>query len=249
MSATSVSSDRLDDLWKGVRAGVPIFVASAPFAVLFGAMAVENGLSVAQAVLMSAAVYGGASQMVGIELFGQHVAPWLIVFSIFAVNFRHVLYSAAIGQHVPHWSPLKKAAAFFFLVDPVFAESERRVENGKRISIIWYAGMSLPMYCSWILMTWIGAKFGSQVMPDAHAIGLDFLLSIYFLGLVMGFRKRPRWLPVVLVSAVVSVIAYRTIGSPWHVSIGALAGILLAAALPPRAAVPLEAAAVEEATS
>ena len=35
--------------------------------------------------------------MVGIELFGQKVAPWLIVLSIFAVNFRHVLYSAAFG--------------------------------------------------------------------------------------------------------------------------------------------------------
>lgn len=234
MSAPSVSSDHPGDLWKGVRAGIPIFVASAPFAVLFGAMAVENGLSVAQAVLMSAAVYGGASQMVGIELFGQHIAPWLIVFSIFAVNFRHVLYSAALGRHVPHWSPLTKAAAFFFLVDPVFAESERRVENGKSVTLVWYAGMALPMYCSWVLMSWLGAKFGSQVMPDAHAIGLDFLLSIYFLGLVMGFRSRPRWLLVVIVSAVTSVVAYRTIGSPWHVSIGALAGILLAAALPAR---------------
>lgn len=234
MLAPSVSGDHRGDLWKGVQAGIPIFVASAPFAVLFGAMAVKNGLSVAQAVLMSAAVYGGASQMVGIELFGQHIAPWLIVFSIFAVNFRHVLYSAALGRNVPHWSPLTKAAAFFLLVDPVFAESERRVEEGKPVTIIWYAGMALPMYCSWILMSWLGAKFGSQVMPDAHAIGLDFLLSIYFLGLVMGFRKRPRWLSVVFVSAVVSVVAYRTIGSPWHVSIGALAGILLAAALPAR---------------
>jgi predicted branched-subunit amino acid permease len=71
-------------------------------------------------------------------------------------------------------------------------------------------------------------------MPDARAIGLDFMLPIYFLGLVMGFRGRPRWLPVVLVSALSSMVAYRTIGSPWHVTVGALAGILLAAGLPPR---------------
>jgi predicted branched-subunit amino acid permease len=59
---------------------------------------VDNGLSAGEAVLMSATVYAGASQMVGIELFGSDVAPWLIVFSVFAVNFRHVLYSAA------HWA-------------------------------------------------------------------------------------------------------------------------------------------------
>ena len=75
-----------------------------------------------------------------------------------------------------------------------------------------------------------------QLIPNTHALGIDFLLPIYFLGMVMGFRKRPLWLPVVIVSAIVSVIAYRTVGSPWHVSIGAAAGILLAAAMPVRTA-------------
>ncbi len=54
------------------------------------------------------------------------------------------------------------------------------------------------------------------------------LLPIYFLGLVMGFRKRDNWAAIVIASAIVSIIAYKTIGSPWHVSIGALAGILVA---------------------
>ncbi|MGO4836728.1 hypothetical protein AB4144_31225, partial [Rhizobiaceae sp. 2RAB30] len=53
-----------------------------------------------------------------------------------------------------------------------------------------------------------------------------------FLGLVMGFRRRPLWLPIVVASAIASVIAFRVVGSPWHVSIGALAGVALAAAMP-----------------
>ncbi|MDR7035074.1 putative branched-subunit amino acid permease [Mesorhizobium sp. BE184] len=73
--------------------------------------------------------------------------------------------------------------------------------------------------------------FGSLI-PDTHALGIDFLLPIYFLGLVMGFRKRPLWLPVVAASAVASIIAYKTVGSPWHVTIGAMAGILFAAIVP-----------------
>jgi predicted branched-subunit amino acid permease len=82
----------------------------------------------------------------------------------------------------------------------------------------------------WVLLSGVGAVFG-RLMPNAHSIGLDFLLPIYFLGLVMGFRQRPQWLPVVLLSAVVSILAYTYVGSPWHVSIGAAAGILLAAVL------------------
>ena len=48
-------------------------------------------------------------------------------------------------------------------------------------------------------------------------------------------------------SAVVSIVAYRMVGTPWHVSIGALAGVALAALLPPKAATPLPAPASAEA--
>ena len=64
--------------------------------------------------------------------------------------------------------------------------------------------------------------------PNPHALGLDFLLPIYFLGLVMEFRERRLWLPVVLASGMTSVLASIYIGSPWHISIGAFAGIVLA---------------------
>ena len=100
-----------------------------------------------EAVLMSATVYGGASQMVGIELFGQKIAPWLIVLSIFAVNFRHVLYSAALGRaHRSLASSLQRAVAFFLLIDPQFAEAERRQEAGNRLSFAWYFGLGLPIW-------------------------------------------------------------------------------------------------------
>ena len=88
---------------------------------------------------------------------------------------------------------------------------------------------------SWIAETGIGGYFG-RLLADAHALGLDFLLPIYFLGLVMSFRSRPLWLPVVVASAVASIIAYKTVGSPWHVSIGAIAGVLLAAFMPAKGA-------------
>ena len=223
----------VNDFWAGVKLGFPVVVASAPFGLLFGALAVENGFTVAEATLMSATIYGGASQMVGIELFGQKIAPWLVVLSIFAVNFRHVLYSASIGRRLAHWPLAQQAVGYFMLTDPLFAEAERKAEADGKVGFAWYMGMGLAIYASWVSMSGFGAMFG-KLIPDTHALGIDFLLPIYFLGLVMGFRKRPMWLPVVLVSAIASVIAYRTVGSPWHVSIGAAAGILLAAAMPVR---------------
>lgn len=219
---------RWSEFLDGARLSIPVVVSAAPFAMLFGALAVANGLSVFEAVLMSATVYGGASQMVGIELFGQKVAPWLIVLSIFAVNFRHVLYSAAIGSRLAHWPRWQQAVGYFLLTDPQFAIAEAHAEKGHKVSFIWYFGLGLPVAFFWALGTWVGAMFGGLV-PNPHAIGLDFLLPIYFFGIVMGFRKRPLWLPVVAVAAVASIVAYKYVGSPWHVSIGALAGVILGA--------------------
>ncbi|MFN3546362.1 MAG: AzlC family ABC transporter permease [Mesorhizobium sp.] len=219
------------EFWRGTRRGIPVIVASAPFGVLFGALAVQNGFTVGEAVLMSAAVFAGASQMVGIELFGKAVPAWMIVLSIFAVNFRHVLYSASFGRRTGHWTAPQRALGFFFLADPQFAESERKAEAGETIGFAWYLGIAVPMYSFWVFDAWIGALFG-RLIPDPHTLGLDFLLPIYFVGLLMGFRKRPLWLPVVIASGAAAMVAHEWVGSPWHVSIGALAGIVLAAAMP-----------------
>lgn len=228
-----MAEQRTAEFLDGAKAGLPVMLAAAPFGALFGALAVNNGLTTGEAVLMSAAIFGGASQMVGIELFGQKVAPWLIVLSIFAVNFRHVLYSASSGRRMAGWPPLKKAIGFFFLTDPQYAEAERRHEHRKAVTPVWYFGMALPLYVSFVVLSWLGAVFG-RLITNPEAFGLDYLLPIYFLSLVMAFRRRPLWLPVVAASAIASIIAYKTVGSPWHVSIGAIAGILVAVAAPIR---------------
>lgn len=218
---------------RGARLAVPIIIATLPFGVLFGVLATDSGLSIFETVLMSATIFAGASQLVGLDLFGHHVAPWVIVASIFAVNFRHVLYSAAVGRHMRGWSTLRKAVGFFFLVDPQFAESERRVLMERPLTFSWYMGLALPIYVMWVADSWLGAAFGGLI-PDLRSLGIDFLLPVYFLGLVMGFRTRPLFVPVVGASAIAAIIGYETIGSPWHVTVGALAGILVAVIAPVR---------------
>ena len=155
---------------EGLRGGMIIAISSAPFAVLFGAVAADNGLSVAEAGLMSALVYAGASQLVGIELFGQHVAPWLIVLSVFAVNFRHILYSAALARFVAHYTPIQKFFTFFLLTDPQFAESVRRGEAGQGVGFRWYLGFGAAIYVPWLFFSVVGAFFG-RMMGDPRVLG------------------------------------------------------------------------------
>ncbi|MFD1199474.1 AzlC family ABC transporter permease [Brucella gallinifaecis] len=219
-----------NDFWGGVKRGLPVVAAGAPFGLLFGAVAIDNGFTIAEAIFMSGTIYAGASQMVGLDLFGQKIAPWMIVLSIFAVNFRHVLYSATVGRRIRHFSFLQKAVAFFLLVDPQYAEVEIRAEAGRKISFAWYMGLGLTIYVCWLLETLIGALFGNLI-SNPYALGIDFLLPIYFLGMVMSFRHREHWWPVVVVSAVCAIVVYKFVGSPWHVTFGAVGGVILAAVL------------------
>jgi len=215
----------------GLRGGSAVALASAPFGALFGALAADHGMSLAELTFMSATVYAGASQMVGIELFGGNVPAWVIIASILAVNFRHVLYSAAITKHIRHFTALQKFFTFFLLVDPQFAETVKRSESGRQVTFAWYFGFGIIIYVPWVLISLLGGVLGSFI-GDPKTLGLDILLPAYFLGIVLGFRSRDNFLPVAAVSAVASVIAYHLVGSPWHVSLGAAAGIVLAAVLP-----------------
>jgi predicted branched-subunit amino acid permease len=228
------NQDRLmnfDEMRAGMRSAIPTLLASMPFGILLGAVSANMGLSISEILLMNMTIYAGASQLVGIELFNHHVAPWLVVLSIFAVNFRHILYSAAITRHIEHFTLGQKLLAFFFLVDPQFAEGVKRSESGTKLTLTWYFSFGLFFYTVWQLTALTGALFG-RLVGDPRVLGLDVLLTVYFLGLVLGFRAKDKWLPTVIASAIASTAAWHFVGSPWHVSIGALAGILVAAFLP-----------------
>lgn len=223
----------MSDFITGARQSLPVTLSTLPFAALFGAVAAAHGQTVLEAALTSATIFAGASQLVGIELFGHDVPAWLIVLSVFAVNFRHVLYSAAIGPYFRKLSGLQKAMAFFFMTDPQFSETVKHSENGKTVSFAWYMGFALTIYVPWVGFSAIGAVFSSMV-GDPKSLGLDVLLPVYFMGSVLGFRRRPNFIITVAVSAVASIVAFHAVGSPWHVSLGALAGVITAALLPPK---------------
>lgn len=214
-------------------------LAVSPIGALFGALAVGRDLSPTEAVVMSAALYAGASQFVAIDLVGQNVPLWSIVLSVLAVNFRLVLYSAALTPLVRALPWRTKAPLFFLLVDPVFAHVQRARPG---LDLAGYFGMAVLLYVAWVASTVLGVLFG-QLLDDADAFAVDMLLPIYFLALVMGFRSRPNWLLTVAVSAAVAAFVYKApawgltfLGSPWHVTIGGVAGILAAilATKPPR---------------
>ena len=222
---------------EGVGQALPLLGVVAPFAMIFGAAAVAAGYSLRDTILASAALYAGASQFVFIEVNGLGVPAWSVALAVFAVNFRHILYSASVGRKLHRFPLPAKAAGFFLLTDLQWAAGELRGTEKERggISPAWYFGYGLTQYSTWVVATAVGGLFGALI-DEPERYGFDFLLPIYFLTILMGFRQRSNFLPVVIVSALASMIAYQVLGPPWHISLGAIAGIAAAAiiAKPPR---------------
>ena len=216
-----------------IRQLLPILMAVIPFGMVYGAIAIGSGLSLAEVVGLTASVYAGASQLAALQLVGMGAPLWSVLLTVFALNFRHVLYSAAIGRHLSRFSGPQKALAFFFLVDPAFGAAESRIERHP-LTKTFYFTYAILLYVGWVLSSLIGALFGSLI-DDPKVYGLDFILPVYFLALLMTFRGRERFYPVALTAAVVSALVYLAFGPPWHVTAGGLAGIAVAALRAPAA--------------
>ncbi|HSG93870.1 MAG TPA: AzlC family ABC transporter permease [Afifellaceae bacterium] len=215
-------------IWLALRDIAPVMLAAMPFGIVFAALAAKTGLPFDQIMLMSGLIFAGASQFAALELWSVPPPFWLIVFSVLAVNFRHVLYSAALGRKMHHWPAVGRYGGFALMVDPVFALSELR--GGARLSGVYYAAIAIPLYIGWLAATALGALFG-RLIEDPKVFGLDFVLAAYFIFLVAQFRERPNALPIIAASAAMAIAGYFVIGPPWHIAFGAFAGIAAAAGL------------------
>lgn len=207
----------------------PVASAIAPYSAVFGALAVDQGLSLTELLVTSASIYAVASQYVMLDLMLEGVALWSILLAVLAVNFRHVLYSAASVRWLDRFGPMQKALAFFLLVDPQYATCEAR-HTQTPITPTYYFTYAACVYIAWMIANLLGALFG-PLLGDTSRFGLDLILPMFFAVLVFGFRQKPRFFAILSVSVASSLLAYFALGSPWHITLGGVCGILTAAAL------------------
>lgn len=224
----AAAATRRTDARRGFRDILPILAATTPFAMIFGALAAQQKMTFPESATLSGLVYAGASQFVALEFWNDPLPYWTIFFSVLAVNLRHILYSASFGRKVGHWPAAQRYLGFALLVDPTFALAE--LDRSPRLSAAYYFGMAVPLYLYWMTTTSVGYAFGNFI-GRPERFGLDFLVTAYFIVLVVGFRKRPNSTWVVLASALAAVATYLTVGSPWHFATGAVAGIVAAVVL------------------
>jgi len=171
--------------WSGVRQFMPFNIVVIPFALLFGVVATEAGLSVFETLSFSVVVIAGAAQFTALQLMAEHSPTIIVLASALAVNLRMAMYSATLAPYLGKAPLWKRAFVAYFLVDQVFAlssmEYEKRPEWTVSERLAFAFGVATPMAPVWYIATFFGAYLGNAI-PDGMA--LDFAVPITFLAMI-----------------------------------------------------------------
>ena len=231
MNLAAVRKTKIQPLWRGFRDFSPVGLIVFPYAIVFGALAVKNGLTVQEALLMSLTVFAGASQFLALPMIRDGATVMTLTSMALMVNMRHLLYGLNIGKKYSGASTLKLLGLSFGIVDETYAFNT--IGPGRGItSIPYFMGTALCGYVVWNTGTVIGAMAG-QWTPLLKVEGLDFAMLAVFISMIgssIGSSSGVwRDWGILVCSGLVALAVSRWAGGYWHLFVVGLAVPLVSA--------------------
>jgi 4-azaleucine resistance transporter AzlC len=204
----------LTDIRLGFIHFLPVGVVIFGYALVFGVLAVNSGLTVAEACFMSLTVFAGASQFIALPMIQKGATIWALTAMALVVNLRHLLYGLNIGKKYEDSGPLTLMAVSFGIVDETYAFNT--IGPGAAInSIPYYAGTAICSYAVWNGGTLVGALAGKWTAA-LDTGGLDFAMLAVFISMVgSSIRRRADWF-VIGLSIVTALLVFTMAGGYWH---------------------------------
>jgi 4-azaleucine resistance transporter AzlC len=193
----------------GVKDCIPTLLGYLSIGFAAGVIGTTAGLSLTEVVLMSTFLYAGSAQFIVASMFAASSSVLSIIVTIFFVNLRHLLLSAAISPFFKHYSPWKNMAIGSQLTDETFGVAINRLTPQTQNNASWMFGLNFTAHINWIIANIAGALFGGWI-PDPEAFGLNYALPAMFIGLVVmqiAYRKQYKTDALVIIIAVASFAA------------------------------------------
>jgi predicted branched-subunit amino acid permease len=225
MSRRSPSLFTLAGCLQGARYTLPILPGIVVFGTAFGAAAVQKGLTLGQALGLSAFVFAGASQMVALELWHESwtaTALLAIVTVTGVVNARMILMGAAIQPWLAAEPPPRLGLNLFFLTDANWLIGMGyHGRGGRDVGVLFGAGLTL--WVVWVLSTVPGYLAGALV-EEPRRLGLDLVMPIFFAAMLVPFWKGWRPARPWAVAGAVALAVHALVPGYAFIIAGALAG-------------------------
>ncbi|MDD7971812.1 AzlC family ABC transporter permease [Roseinatronobacter alkalisoli] len=191
------------DFWQGFRDGTPFILVIVPFGAVFGIVATEAGLNIAQTMGFSVLVIAGAAQFVALQMMVENAPVLIVLAASLAVNLRMAMYSASLAPHLGPISWWRRSVVAYFMVDQAYAASILKYDQAPDMStgrkFAYYMGVVTPICPPWYIATWAGAALGTAVPAG---LPIDFAVPITFLALIVPMLRTLAHVIAALVSIV-----------------------------------------------
>ena len=204
----------------------PHMLSVIPFGIICGAIGVELGFHPYLVYAMSFIIFGGASQIVFLQLLSGGASGLVAATSVGVINSRHLLYGAVVSEHVSDLKLIWKIVISYFLIDQAFALSNEYFKKNKdRNKYFHLIGGGVTCWIIWQSSTFLGIILG-EAIPEK--LGLSFAVPLTFLALLVNDFRKFINIVVIITSGFVSTLGYNYIPYKAYVIVAALTGLIVA---------------------
>ena len=173
----------------GIKDVAPHLLSVFPFGIIFGAIGIELGFSPLFTYATSLIIFGGASQIVFLQLLSGGASSLIAITSVGVINSRHFLYGAVLSEYLQKLSLIKKLFISYFIVDQGFAVSNQYFKKYPTEEFNHYhlIGSGIILWFIWQVSTIMGIYLGS-IVPEE--LGLKFAIPLTFIAIVVQDLKK-----------------------------------------------------------
>jgi predicted branched-subunit amino acid permease len=219
-------SNRSKIFFKGIVDVSPLMIPVVPFGIIFGVLAIDLGLTPVTTIAMSIIIFGGASQIIFLQLFSAGASSLIILSSVGAVNSRHLLYGAVLSEHMSDFKMIWKIIISYFLVDQAFAVTNSYLKKSTDKDKAFHSfGAGATCWIIWQTTTIIGIFLGS-IIPDK--LGLSFAVPLTFLALIVDDLRKFINVIVIVISGSIATLGYEIIPFKAYIIVAAVSGLITA---------------------
>lgn len=209
----------------GARDLMPMVIGVLPLGLAIGTVIADSSVPPMAGWLAGPLIFGGAAQLLTVEMLDSGAAPVVIVVSALLVNSRIMVYGAAIAPWFREASLRDRLLVAAPLIDPLFLVCEPRFAEGdqdQRERIAYYAGGATLLLVAWMAVQAVAIGLTTSVPASA---GLHLAAPLAFVGMLANATKSR---PAVASAAVACFVAVAGTGLPYQsaMSLGIVAGLV-----------------------
>ena len=200
--------DEINSFKKGLKDGLPIAIGYLSVSFAFGIFAVENGLTVFQAVIISLLNVTSAGQLAAVPIIAGGGTLVELILSQLVINSRYSLMSVSLSQKLSKRVKLpQKLLIAYGNTDEIFAVS---VSNKGEVGAKYMLGIILLPVIGWTSGTLLGGIVGN-ILPAMVTAALGVAIYGMFVAIVMPVAKKEKMTALCVLLAIAISCAFKYI--------------------------------------